>query len=231
MKLAKNHIDIGIWTNTETSLPFWRDKIGLPYEELLKLGGGFHQHRLSLKGSVFKLNHARHPLPDAAPAGFRELMIAADQEKSGSLTDPDGNRVTLVPIGHLDIDHIGMRMATSSVDEAMQFYCDALGAVPLSASHCRWATTVFQFVEEPGIQVPDVYRASDTLRAPGYRYITVQVYKVDSEHERLLQMGATEGSPPTTLGTTARISFIRDPDGNHIEVSQRASLTGDLKPG
>jgi lactoylglutathione lyase len=33
---------------------------------------------------------------------------------------------------------------------------------------------------------------------------------------------------PVTLGTTARISFIRDPDGNWIELSQRASLTGSL---
>ncbi len=225
MKLAKNHIDIGIWTNLEESLPFWRDEVGLPYEELLKLGGGFHQHRLSLMGSVFKLNHARDPLPGVEPAGFRELMIASNLTESQSLSDPDGNRLLRVPEGHLDIDHIGMRMATSSVERAMHFYCDALGATPLSESHCRWATTVFQFVKEPGLRVPDVYRA------PGYRYITVQVYKVDSEHERLLQMGATEGAAPTTLGSTARISFIRDPDGNFIEVSQRASLTGDLTPG
>jgi hypothetical protein len=30
------------------------------------------------------------------------------------------------------------------------------------------------------------------------------------------------------LGSTARISFVRDPDGNWIEISQRASLTGTL---
>jgi hypothetical protein len=30
------------------------------------------------------------------------------------------------------------------------------------------------------------------------------------------------------LGDTAYISFIRDPDGNWIELSQRASLTGPL---
>jgi lactoylglutathione lyase len=30
------------------------------------------------------------------------------------------------------------------------------------------------------------------------------------------------------LGETARISFILDPDGNWIEISQRASLTGAL---
>jgi lactoylglutathione lyase len=41
--------------------------------------------------------------------------------------------------------------------------------------------------------------------------------------------GGTEGRPPVTLGTTARVSFVRDPDGNWIEVSQRASLTGSLE--
>ena len=42
--------------------------------------------------------------------------------------------------------------------------------------------------------------------------------------------GAEEAHPPMTLGNTARISFIRDPDGNWIEISQRASLTGTLEP-
>ena len=34
---------------------------------------------------------------------------------------------------------------------------------------------------------------------------------------------------PVTLGTTARISMVRDPDGNWIELSQRASITGSLE--
>ena len=33
---------------------------------------------------------------------------------------------------------------------------------------------------------------------------------------------------PLTLGTTARISMVRDPDGNWIELSQRASIVGSL---
>jgi len=28
------------------------------------------------------------------------------------------------------------------------------------------------------------------------------------------------------LGETVRYAFVCDPDGNHIEISQRASLTG-----
>jgi lactoylglutathione lyase len=41
----------------------------------------------------------------------------------------------------------------------------------------------------------------------------------------------TSPMPPTTLGTTARISMVRDPDGNWIELSQRASIVGTLEVG
>lgn len=48
-------------------------------------------------------------------------------------------------------------------------------------------------------------------------------------YEELLKVGGgDEGRPPATLGKVARISFVKDPDGNWIEISQRASLTGDL---
>jgi lactoylglutathione lyase len=66
------------------------------------------------------------------------------------------------------------------------------------------------------------------MRAVGMRYITVQVRDCDREHRRLTSMGVCEGAAPVTLGAVARISFVRDPDGNFIEVSQRASLTGSL---
>jgi predicted enzyme related to lactoylglutathione lyase len=63
----------------------------------------------------------------------------------------------------------------------------------------------------------------------GFRYITFQVMRVDEEHARVLAGGGREALAPTTLGTTARISMVRDPDGNFIELSQRASLTGSLE--
>ena len=70
--------------------------------------------------------------------------------------------------------------------------------------------------------------ADAAMDGPGWRYITVQVFKVDEEHSAILARGGAEGMAPRTLGETARISFIRDPDGNWIEMSQRASLTGSL---
>jgi lactoylglutathione lyase len=44
----------------------------------------------------------------------------------------------------------------------------------------------------------------------------------------LLAGGAREAMAPRTLGTTARVSMVLDPDGNWIELSQRASLVGTL---
>ena len=55
-----------------------------------------------------------------------------------------------------------------------------------------------------------------------------QIFKVDEVHALILSAGAREGLPPTTLGNVARISMILDPDGNWIELSQRASIVGPL---
>ena len=65
-------------------------------------------------------------------------------------------------------------------------------------------------------------------RASGYRYLTVQVYDVTGTHANVLALGGREGSAPVRLGEVAYISFVRDPDGNWIEISQRKSITGSL---
>lgn len=224
MKLAKDFIDIGLQTNhLEPMMTFWQETVGLPYEELLKVGGGTHQHRHSLNGSVFKLNSVRDPLPAGNPTGYRELLIAKpDLSEPVALTDPDGNRVTLVPQGYRGITNIGIGMTVSSLATFADYYRNVLQIEQVDDAVFRWGTTLFFLTEDP-----DLVPAAD-MRGVGYRYITVQVWKVDEEHAAYLGRGGKEGRAPVTLGTTARISFIKDPDGNWIEVSQRASLTGDL---
>ena len=49
------------------------------------------------------------------------------------------------------------------------------------------------------------------------------------EYEGILKRGGGEGYPPRTLGEVARFGFVRDPDGNWIEISQRFSLVGKPK--
>ena len=223
MKLAKNCIDVGVRTNNmEAMLEFWTQEIGLPYNELLKIGGGVHQHRLELRGSIFKLNHTRSPLPENTPTGYRELLIAADVSDSTHLIDPDGNQVTLVPVGLHGITNIGMKMVVRSMDGAQRFFTRSVQAEPLSNTSFRWGTTVFLLEEDRRAPI------GGGMQGGGYRYMTVQVFKVDNEHTKALERGALEGSAPVTLGSTARISFITDPDNNWFEISQRKSLTGDL---
>ena len=69
---------------------------------------------------------------------------------------------------------------------------------------------------------------SDDWRAPGWRYLTVQVHDCVAEHAGIVARGGQEGAPPRVLGEAVRYSFVRDPDGNFIEISQRASLVGSL---
>ena len=80
MRLAKPHIDIGLFTNNgEAMLRFWQDEVGLEFEEILSVGGGVRQHRHAMNGSVFKLNVVRDALPlDAGPSGYQELYIARE---------------------------------------------------------------------------------------------------------------------------------------------------------
>lgn len=224
MRLAKNRFDIGVFTsNAAGMLAFWQGRVGLPFEETLPLRAGLRQHRLGLNGSVFKLNDARDPLADEAPSGYRELLIAREGiPESIVLTDPDGNRVTLVPPGFDGIERIAVRVAAANPRAFDDFYGRILGLSPAGDGRYLCGDSLLIVEQDPSQQ-----RAGE-MRATGFRYLTVQVFDCDAEHARFLELGAEEGRPPVTLGTTARISFIRDPGGNWVEVSQRASLVGPL---
>ena len=117
MKLAKDCIDVGVQTNQlEPMTAFWQQEIGLPYEELLKVGGGNHQHRHTLMGSVFKLNHLRDPLPSNPPSGYSGLLVAREGvEAPKVLTDPEGIQVSLVPPGYQGVPRIGIKMSVRSL--------------------------------------------------------------------------------------------------------------------
>lgn len=225
MDLAKDCIDIGLFTNRrEEMLKFWQEDVGLPFDHLGKLGGGVHQLRHHMNGSVLKLNAARDPLPDEPPSGYQELFIATEGlSEPRHLADPDGNRVTLVPPGTDDITGIEIKLGVRDPKAFQNFYGRVLELAPDGDGAFRVGSSKISFVHDPNA----VYVGN--WRSPGYRYITIQVFKADQEHAEILARGGEEGQAPQTIGTTARYSFIRDPDGNWIEISQRAQLTGSLE--
>ena len=222
MQLAKEQIDIGLYTNQrDAQLQFWQETVGLAYDHMAKLGGGVQQHRLVAHGSIVKINHTREPLPAATPSGLSELLIAREGlEAPVSLTDPDGNAVQLVPPGHRMIVGIGVRLKVSDRSAAARFYRDALQMDEVGGGLYQSGDSML-LIEQAASPI-----RMGAMLGLGFRYLTIQVQDCDAAHAGILRRGGTEGRPPVTLGDTARISFVRDPDGNWIEISERASVTG-----
>ena len=227
MKLAKPQVDIGLSTNDpDPMLAFWQNTVGLRLDHVLPVRRDQNQHRHDAMGSVVKINHHADPLPDAAPSGYRELIIARPAcTAPQTLHDPDGNRVGLVPPGHDGVRQIGIRLAVRDLDAHRRFYRDALGL----SEETHPSGAAFRAGESLILLQQDRDASVDAgVRGKGWRYITFQVFKVDEVHAGVLAAGGREARAPVTLGTTARISMVLDPDGNWIELSQRASIVGAL---
>jgi catechol 2,3-dioxygenase-like lactoylglutathione lyase family enzyme len=227
MQLAKNVIDVGVSTNNlEPMLRFWQQDIALRFDHVLPVRRGQKQYRHDEQGSVIKLNHHVEPLPEAAPSGYRELIIARENlQQPRRMVDPDGNRVQLVPPGHDDVTQIAVVVGVRSLGEHRRFYGDILGFVEQSWS----GGAAFRLGNSLVFLKEDAAATLDPVRqARGWRYITLQVADIDAAHDALRSKGVREGLAPITLGDVARISMILDPDGNWIELSRRASIVGGL---
>jgi lactoylglutathione lyase len=224
MDLAKPQLDIGLFTNQrDAQLAFWQQTAGLAYDHMGKLGGGMQQHRHHAHGSIVKVNHARDPLPPLPPSGLVGLRIArAGLDAPRALADPDGNRVQLVPPGHGGVQGIAVELVVNNRDAHDRFWVHVMQFERVAPGTYRCGTSLVVVTGER-----PVARADD-WRGPGWRYTTVQIRDCVAEHAGVLARGGEEGAPPSLLGETVRMSFVRDPDGNFIELSQRASLVGHL---
>ncbi|MGG1680250.1 VOC family protein [Neobacillus sp. NRS-1170] len=210
MQLAKPRIDIGLSTNNlEPLLAFWQGEVNAQFDHVQPVIRGQYQHRHDIAGSVLKINYHKTTLPAKPPTGYRELVIArAGLTEPTSLADPEGNRVMLVPPGFEGVNQIGIRMAVRDLDAHRHFYGEALGLAEERPGAFRAGESLILLEESP--EAP----TDADIQGPGWRYITFQVFKVDDEHAAVLAKGGREALAPVTLGTTARISMVRDPDGN-----------------
>ncbi len=227
MRLAKAALDVGLYTHQrEPMLAFWQRTAGVPFDELLPLGRGVHQLRHRIGESILKINHPREPGPIEPRSGYRRLILAREGvTEPVDLVDPDGNAVRLVPPGHRGITQFELELHVRDVDAAARFYRDAMQYEPVDDTRFRCGVSLLSLHADPSA-TPD-----PVMRSPGLRYTTVQVFDVVAEHAAILARGGREGAPPVRLGEVAFISFVRDPDGNWIEISQRKSLTGSLDSG
>ena len=224
MNLAKQHLDVGLFsTKRDEQLAFWQQTVGLPYDHMGKLGGGMQQHRHHMNGSILKMNHSRNALPEAPPSGIIGLQIAkAGLDKPQALSDPDGNKVALVPRGADGVQGIAILLRVNDPAAHDRFWTQAMEFERVGEGRYRCGDSLVVVAERGTVE------RSKEWRGPGYRYMTVQVWDCIAEYDGILARGGASGGEPRVLGETVRFAFVVDPDGNHIEISQRASLTGSL---
>jgi lactoylglutathione lyase len=170
--------------------------------------------------------HAREPMLEfwqqRAGVAFEELLPLGGGVQQHRHRIPDGNHVELVSPGTDGITQLEIRVAVRSLDAHRHFYEQVMRLDRIDADRFRCGESILALDEDPLVS-PD-----PALAGAGYRYITVQVHDVRSEHATILERGGREGRAPVRFGEVAYISFVRDPDGNWIEISQRESLTGSL---
>ena len=226
MRLAKPQLDIGLYTNQrQPQLDFWQSTVGLAFDHLGKLRGGVQQLRHHCGGSIIKVNHSRDALDGNQPTGMVGLVIAREEcATRQELRDPDGNAVALVPKGEAAPFNLALRLRVRDLSASAAFYRDGLGLNYLGDG--RFACGQSQLWLDPDSSAPAV----GALPGIGLRYFTVQIHDCDRAHDWACKHGGTLGRPPRTLGDTVRYSFVHDPDGNWIELSERASLIGGLVP-
>ena len=220
-ELSKPCVDVGFFTNNcAAMLAFWCDRIGLPCEDAVEFNDGLTQYRHALADSVVKINTARGGVGQA-PTGYRELLIArSDITAPQYLHDPDGNAITLVPSGYAGVTGLGIRVAVSDRARQARFYRDSLGFEAVSESLFRCGNSTLLLDSDPACE-----RGGHWVNA-GARYFTVHVMRIDEAFDHMTARGAEIGERPYSIGRIARISFVRDPDGNWIEVAQRAAIAG-----
>ena len=222
IEIVKNQLDVGLVSGRLEIVDFWRDEAGLTFDHLLPVARGHDQHRFDERGSVIKVN-IRESIEGDQRSGIEKVLIARDGiVEPRELADPDGNRVTFVPNGFDGVTQIGVQVAVSDLSRTMNYYRDVLEFKEEAENRVRCGDSVLLFEERA--DAPSGFAQAQR----GWLYLTVQVRNCDEEVARIEAAGGWVVVMPRNLGKIARMAMIRDPDGNLLEVSQRASLTGAL---
>jgi catechol 2,3-dioxygenase-like lactoylglutathione lyase family enzyme len=228
VRLAKPSLDICLFTNNAAPLvAFWRDEIGLVPDDPIQIREGLMQHRLGCGKAVIKISEMAEPLPASPPCGYRELLIAGPGTRRSreAMVDPDGNRVRFVEDPSRRAG-VGVDLHVRDLAATRHFYAAVLG-LPVTDG----PSVQIEIGDSRLCLVHDPEAVADPpVEAPGWRYITLQIYDARGLYASVMARGGRPGRPPRRLGDIARFALIRDPDGNWIELTQRASLTGPLGP-
>src|ERR1700754_52852 len=131
-------------------------------------------------------------------------------------------------------DHVGLSVA--DLDAQRRFYADALGltagedGVDMPAAHIR--TAILR--SDNGLKLELIERGGSTPQefadpfagagTQGYFHWAVYVDDLDRAYDHLLAAGAREVSPPGPAARPGmRFAYVKDPEGNLLELIQPAN--------
>jgi lactoylglutathione lyase len=219
MNFFKPQLDVGLSTNSiDAVLRFWREEVGAVPGQLYSLRPGQHQHQHDLLGTTLRINHFETALPDTAPPGYYELVVARSGH-SAALKDPDGNRVTLVEPGTHGVTQVGLKIGVRDLEAHRRLYRDGWGFTEEPYEHgaaFRAGDSLLLLEQNPNASIDAPYEGR------GWRILAFQVRSVDEEHARGVAAGGQERLAPVAHGAV-RVSVVRDPDGNMIELMERSA--------
>ena len=220
-KLSKDALDIGFFTaNLDDTLAFWNKELGLLSDEPVPFNDGLRQFRLPFKNTIIKVNCSENKLAKP-PTGYSELYLAVENISSPkTIVNPDGELITLVPIGFKGIKETAIKVKVNNLKSHANFYENVMG-FKRENDRTFQVGNCFLFLDE----VEEKPFAGHWVNL-GFRYLTLHVMKIDETFSGMVAAGAEVGEEPYAIGDIAKISFLKDPDGNWIEVAQRASLAG-----
>ena len=144
-----------------------------------------------------------------------------------TLLDQDGNNVELVPPGHNGVTQLEVVIGVSNPEMFDAFYEKAAGAQRLGAGRYKVGETMFSVTKDPAAKPATTASFANpqevvkAMAALGIRYVTLQVRNCDAVFNAMREGGASETLKPATVGNVLRVSFVRDPDGNFVEIVQR----------
>lgn len=222
IEIVKDQLDVGLVSEDPAVVDFWRDEAGLVFDHALPVVKDQVQYRFDERGTVVKVN-VRKALTGDQRSGIEALLIARDDlDAPRERADPDGNRVVFVPTGTDGVTQIGVRIAVRDLARTRAYYRDVLGFAEEAPDRVRCGDSVLLFEERA--DAPSGFAQAQR----GWLYLTVQIRDCDAETARIEAAGGEVVVRPMNLGAVARMSMVRDPDGNLLEISQRAQWTGPL---
>lgn len=222
LALAHGTLDPGLFSDNGPAIhDFYQHTVGMPFIESLDHTETYDEVIFGLPEGKLKIQTFTDPMKPAA-TGYRRLWLARDHvDEPRDLTDPDGLDVRLVPPGHMGVTNLGVTYGVADVDAQERFLVDALGATPTDGG-LRVGNTQL-FLEEATDPVP-----ADPVMRRGFIYLTLVVHDALQAREQLLAHGAEQSLRLLKLGDRCVFCWVRDPNGNWIEMVQYAHLSGTL---